>query len=198
MEEEIWFRPWVWTDYRVAVLFTVIVPLVLLIWGFVKRSEAVQRLLIIYWRVASLLAITLYLLIPGWGIGFVTSFFARILIPASLWFWVDLNEEIEDLPQGGLRLAIAAWRWAITIYCLVGALLFIPFLPCAFSNAMLERPFCKVWLEAPLLYKEIIHPDSTVGFLGFLGMTGLVVYAIYFAYFVLVRLGRQGRIAIEQ
>ena len=133
MQENIWFRPLVWMDYRLAGLFTVIIPLVLLVWAFVEKTEAVQRLMIIYWRVASLLAITIYLMIGGWSIGFITAFASRLLIPASLWFWQDINEEINDLPERKLRLAVSSWRWAITVYSLLGAIAQIPFLRCAFS-----------------------------------------------------------------
>ena len=55
---DIWFRPLVWMDYRLGVLLAVIIPLVLLIWTTIAKQEAMQRLLIIYWRVASLLMIT--------------------------------------------------------------------------------------------------------------------------------------------
>ena len=34
-------------------------------------------------------------MIGGFGISFISSLMARILIPISLWFWVDLNDEIE-------------------------------------------------------------------------------------------------------
>jgi len=64
------------------------------------KAEAIQRLLTIYWRVSSLLAITIYLLIAALPVGFISGLMARILIPISLWFWVDLNEEIEDQPRG--------------------------------------------------------------------------------------------------
>lgn len=193
--DEIWFRPLVWTDYRLALLFSVITPIILLIWASFKQAEAIQRLLIIYWRVASLLMITVYLMIPGWPISFITSLSARLLIPISLWFWVDLNEEIKDLPQSFLKLLLTSWRWAMTIYCSLSAIASLAFLPCAFSPGEIEKPFCQVWLEAPWKYKEIFHYGSTTGFLGFLGMTGLIVYVLYLAYFIFVRLAKQGRSA---
>ena len=86
----------IWMDYRLADLFTVILPLILLVWAFFAKADVMQRLLIIYWRVASLLAITIYLLIGSLPIGFLTGFLASILIPFSLWFWVDINEEIAE------------------------------------------------------------------------------------------------------
>jgi hypothetical protein len=191
-------RSLVWTDYRLAVLFTVLIPLILLIWAFVQKADSMVRLLIIYWRVASLWAITVYILIAGWPIGFLSSFCARLLIPIALWFWVDVNEDIDDQPQRPLKLALTSWRWAITIYSALGAIATLPFLPCAFSQGQSRTPFCQVWLEPPLLFKQYFHAGSRPEFLGFLGMTGLLIYVLYLSYFVLIRLGKQGRSAMEQ
>jgi hypothetical protein len=49
------YRSLVWLDVRVAVLFSIGVPLVLLVWAAVRREGALVRLLGIYWKVASLL-----------------------------------------------------------------------------------------------------------------------------------------------
>ena len=193
--DEAWLRPLVWTDYRLAVLFTVIAPIILLIWAFIKRAEAMERLLIIYWRVASLLMITVYLMIYNWPFSFVTSFAARLLIAIALWFWADINEEIREQPQSLLKLLFTSWRWAVTLYCCLGLILIIPFLSCVTS---INTASCQVWREAPLLYKEVVHPNASPGFLGFLGFVGLSAYVLYLAYFVIVRLGRQGRSALEQ
>lgn len=188
----------VWTDYRLAVLFAVIIPLILLIWAFVQKVDSIVRLMIIYWRVSSLLAITVYIMIAGWPIGFISGWFARILIPIALWFWVDVNEDIADQPQRPLKLALTSWRWAITIYTTLGALASIPFLQCAFVAGVVQTPFCQVWLDPPRLFKEYFHPGSTPEFLGFIGMMCLFFYILYFSYFVLIRLGKQGRSAMEQ
>ncbi|HBB35382.1 MAG TPA: DUF3177 domain-containing protein [Cyanobacteria bacterium UBA8803] len=197
MQDEI-LRVLVWTDYRLAVLFMVFIPLILLIWAFVQKADSMVRLSIIYWRVASLLAITVYILIASWPIGFVSGFCARILIPIALWFWVDLNEDIEDRPASPLKLTLTAWRWATTIYCTLGALASIPSLSCAFAAKAIQTPFCQVLLEPPFLFKEYFHPGAKPQFLGFLGMVGLCIYVLYLSYFVLIRLGKQGRSAIEQ
>lgn len=185
-------------DYRLALLFTVILPLILLIWAFVKRAESMQRLLIIYWRVSSLLAITVYLMIGNLPLSFISSFLARILIPIGLWFWVDLNEEIYEQPESPLKLTFTSWRWAVSIYSLLGAIVSIPFLQCAFSKVAFASPFCQVWLEPPLGYKNALHANYQPGFLGFLGITALIIYVLYLGYFVIVRLAKQGRSAVEQ
>ncbi|NET34276.1 MAG: DUF3177 family protein [Cyanothece sp. SIO1E1] len=197
MPYQSWLRPLIWTDYRLAIIFTVALPLILLVWAFVQKAEAIQRLLIIYWRVSSLLAITVYLMIGGLNISFITAFMARCLIPASLWFWLDLNEEIDDQAQSALKLIFSAWRWAVTVYSSLGALLQIPFLGCAFSKSAFATANCQTWIEPPLVYKDYFHAGFTNGFLGFWGIVGLIIYVIYLSYFVLVRLGRQGRSATD-
>jgi hypothetical protein len=195
MPPEPWFAPLVWMDYRLAVLFTVLIPLILLIWAFVQKIDSMVHLLIIYWRVSSLLAITVYLMIAALPLSFVSAMMAHILIPISLWFWVDINEDINDQPMSPLKLSLNAWRWAITVYSGLGALVQIPFLRCAVDATALGSRFCQVWLEPPWMYKQYFHPNATPQFLGFLGVFGLMVYVICLSYFVLVRLGRQGRSA---
>ncbi len=192
-----WFGPLVWMDYRLSVLLTVSIPLVVLIWAVFTSSEAIVRLLMIYWRVASLLAITLYLMMAALPVSLVSSVMGRALIPACLWFWQDLNEEIADRPQSPLKLAFTAWRWAITVYSGLGALAQIPFLSCAFKSQIqvIDEPFCRIWFDPPWLYKQMFHAQASPQFLGFLGLTGLGIYVVYLSYFVLIRLGKQGRSA---
>lgn len=198
MPNEIWFRPLIWMDYRLAVLFTVVIPLILLIWAFVQKSEAIQRLLIIYWRVSSLLAITVYLLIASFQVGFISGLMARILIPISLWFWVDLNEEIDDRPGSALKITFNSWRWAITLYSILGAIAQLPNLQCAFSPQAINQSVCQAWLEPALIFKDYFHPKTQPGFLGFLGAAGLIFYVLCLSYFVFFKLGKQGRTAIRQ
>ncbi|WP_088891981.1 DUF3177 family protein [Leptolyngbya ohadii] len=188
----------VWLDYRLALLFTVFLPLVLLVWALFAKAEAASRLLIIYWRVASLLAITVYLLMGNLPIGFLAGLAGGILIPISLWFWVDLNEEINEQPKSGFKLAFTAWRWAVSLYCMLGVLTGLPFLQCGFSQTAFTTPFCQVWLQPAIGFHSFLHARYTTGFLGFIGIAGLVIYTLYLIYFVFVRLGKQGRSAIEQ
>lgn len=141
--ETVWFRPLVWLDYRLAVFFAVFLPVVILIWSLLTKTESITRLLVIYWRVASLLMITTYLMIPSWPIGFVSAVAAKILIPISLWFWVDLNEEIRDLPDKGIKIFTTAWRWAVTIYFVVGALPIYHFFPALLAKMLSILPFVR-------------------------------------------------------
>ncbi|NJP09074.1 MAG: DUF3177 family protein [Leptolyngbyaceae cyanobacterium RU_5_1] len=195
MQSPPWLPSVVWTDYRVALLVTVICPLILLIWAFVQKAEVIQHLLVIYWRVASLLVITVYLFIGAQPVGFLSGWLSLVLIPISLWFWIDLNEEISEQPQTRLKLAFTSWRWSTTVYCILGALAEIPVLRCAFiqSQQMVEQSFCRIWLEPPWMFRELFHAGTKPGTLGLIGWIALVIYVLYLSYFVFIRLGKQGR-----
>jgi len=196
--EEALLKALVWTNYKLFVFLCLIVPLIISIWALKAQIPSIQRLLVIFWRVASLMAIGIYLLIPVWQIGYLAWFLGHIFVVISLWFWVDINDEIRDLPKSPLRLTLRSWRWAMTFYGTISSMAFIPVLRCIFSPDAKVETFCRVWLEAPWEYKSIFHANSTPGFLGFLGMAGLVIYFIYLFYFLTFRLIKQGRIALEQ
>lgn len=187
-------RSLVWADYRLAVLFAVFIPLGLLLWAVIQNVQPIVRLMMIYWRVSSLLAITVYLLIAKMPVGFVTGLAGLMLIPVALWFWIDLNEEISDRP-GLLQLAFTSWRWAMTLYCALAALGQAMSINCAFVTGAIATPECQIWLEAPYLFQQIFHRTAKVGTLGFLASGALIVYVCYLAYFVFFKLTKQGRSA---
>jgi hypothetical protein len=193
-QSQLWFQPLIWMDFRLAVIFTVLIPLILLLWAFAQKTQVIQHLLIIYWRVASLLAIAVYLAIASMPMSFIAAFVAQTLIPISLWFWADINEEIGDLSPRPLKLAFSAWRWATTIYCTLSAIAVLPFLSCAFGNT--KTDYCQAWFQPSWLYYQFFHANSKPEFLGFIGILGLIIYTLYLVYFVVVRLGKQGRSAM--
>jgi hypothetical protein len=197
MLESSLLRSLVWTDYRLAVLFTVLLPLVLMIWALVRKNEPIHHLFTIYWKVASLLMVTVYLMIGGFQISFLAALMARILIPVALWFWVDLNEEIDEQPDSALKLSFSAWRWSVTFYNAIGAAILISFLGCSFGGSQFANPQCQTWLEPPLLYRQYFHGHYSNGFLGFFGIVGLLIYLACLIWFVFVRLGKQGRQALR-
>ncbi len=189
-------RPLVWLDFRLAVIFTVLIPLILLFWSWQAGIKPIQRSLIIYWRTASLLAITVFLMIGGLPISFFSGIAARVLIPLSLWFWQDLNEEIALL-RHQLRPLYQAWRWAVSLYCLGG----LPF-NLAFANCGLLSPeslynTCRVWFEPPQGFQKLFLSALSTENIIFVGVVGLGVYVLYFAVFLIFNLPKQGRIAFR-
>ena len=95
---ELSYRALVWLTYRLAATVALGLPLVLLIWSAWRREPVVQRLLGLYWKVASLMGISLLLLTDERPLGYVTAVVAPVLMVVSVWFWVDLNEELADQP----------------------------------------------------------------------------------------------------
>ena len=69
-------RTLVWLTYRLGATIALGLPLILLIWAGVRRDPALVRLLSIYWKVASLLAISVLLLTDQRPIGYVTALLA--------------------------------------------------------------------------------------------------------------------------
>lgn len=187
-------RTLVWTDCRLALVFMVFIPAGLLVWAITENAQPISRLLVIYWRVASLFLISMYLMMAQVPLSFITLFLGLLLVPASLWFWVDLNEEIDDR-RGKLKLALTAWRWATTLFCLISVVGLAPSLGCAGSKTAIAADQCQVWLEPAYGVAAIVHASSSVGRINILATLALILYGFYFGYFLLFRLSKQGRSA---
>ena len=196
------YRTLVWLDYRLAAVFAVGLPLVLLIWAAMKQERALVRLLGIYWKVASLLLITVLLLTDNRPIGFLLAVLAQLLLVVSLWFWVDLNEELADLPPWRpLPFVVRAWRWGLSVYGVLGALLSARALDCVRGGV--TRTVCRVWLEAPddlhggvARFFAFVFGGSWTGTIAaFVGYVALVAYGVGALQWLLVKLPKQGRVA---
>ncbi len=201
MQESL-YRSLVWLDVRLGVLFAVAVPLVLLVWAAVRRESAILRLLGLYWKVASLHLIALLLLTDGRPLAFPLLVIAPLLVVLALWFWVDLNEELADLPPWRpLPLTLRIWRWSLSLLSLAAAALAATSLPCLAGG--LERSFCTTWLQAPAglhgvvarVFAFVFGGQWTPGVAAFVGYLGLVAYLVGLLQWLLVRLPRLGRVA---
>ena len=202
MPDLLLYRILVWLDYRLAAVFAVGLPLVLLLWAAWKQEQALVRLMGIYWKVASLLLITVLLLTDNKPLGYLLAFLAQLLVVVSVWFWVDLNEELDDLPPWRpLPFAIRAWRWGLSVYGVLGALLSALALDCVRGGV--TRPFCRVWLEAPddlhggaaSVFNFLFGGSWTGVIAAFVGYVALVGYGVGLLQWLLVRLPKQGRVA---
>jgi hypothetical protein len=199
------YRSLVWLDVRLGVLFAIGLPLVLLVWAAQRREAALLRLLGIYWKVASLMLIAVLLLTDARPLGFVLLLLAPLLITAALWFWVDLNEELADLPPWRpLPLTLRIWRWALTLQSLLALALAVTALPCLAGGAITSAS-CQVWLAAPAQLHGLVAQVFAFVFGGtwspavaaFCGYLALVAYAVGLLQWLVVRLPRQGRVAGE-
>ncbi|MEB3167355.1 MAG: DUF3177 family protein [Synechococcaceae cyanobacterium] len=196
------YRTVVWLDVRLGILFAFSLPLVLLIWSAWRREPALLRLLDVYWKAASLYPIALLLLTDNRPLGFMVLLAAPLLSVLSLWFWVDLNEELADMPAWrALPLTVRLWRWALTFLMLPALALATTTLRCA--GAQPRPDACQVWREAPLalhgqlsqLLAFVFGGTWTPGVAAFVGYVALVAYVVGLLQWLIVRLPRQGRVA---
>ena len=198
---ELSYRTLVWLTYRLAAMFALGLPLVLLIWSAIKRETSLVRLLSLYWKVASLMAISMLLLTSQQPLGYITALIAPLLMVVSIWFWVDLNEELEDLPAWRpLPLTVRAWRWALSGSGLLSVVMTGTALNCV---QVADGPSCGFWMEAPrglhrlveIVFEFLFGGQWTESVAGFIGYLALVAYVAGFLQWLLVRLPRQRRVA---
>ena len=203
MPDLLLYRTLVWLDYRLAAVFALGLPLVLLIWSALKREQALTRLMGIYWKVASLLLITVLLLTDNRPLGYLLAVLSQLLVVISVWFWVDLNEELADRPlRHPLVLTVRLWRWALSGFSVIAAGMAISSLSCV---SAVKGADCKAWLEAPQglhlvlerVFDFLFGGDWNEAVAAFLGYVMLVAYAVGLLQWLLIRLPRQGRVAGE-
>lgn len=174
-------EPLVWWDFRLAVGLNVLLPLLLLAWAFQAQFPPLRSVAIAYWRVSSLLAVTVYLMMAAFPISFLTGVIARILIVVSLWYGSDAAVAIpmDDRP---ISRVFRIWRWIVTVYMGLGTLFSALFIPCAFQSEL--HASCQVWLQPPSGFKTLFHPNIAAETLGLWGAIGLIAYIIVFAVFL--------------
>jgi hypothetical protein len=108
-----------------AVLLLVLGPLGLLA-ASLRHADRRSHLLA-YWRASSLLMITVYLMIDGRPLAFVTGHAALVCIPLALYMDGALHvADRAQRPQHGLDRWFRGWRRAATGFCGLSLLLTLP------------------------------------------------------------------------
>ena len=195
------FQILVWLSYRIAATFAFGLPLFLLIWSKVSNESSVDRLLSIYWKISSLYAINLLFLSDDSKIGHLISFIAPILMVSSIWFWVDLNEEIDEMSfRKPISLTTKIWRWTLSFWGILNISLHIFSWRCLNS---INGLYCDTWREIPynsfvttkIIIKFILDGNWTTGFATFFAYLGLILYLIGLLQWMIMQFPRNGRFA---
>ena len=192
----------IWAEYRAAVVLIIVLPLILLIWATVQREGAIGRLLNLYWKVSSLLAITVLLLAGAEPMAFAVAVVAHLLIAVSLWFWEDINDELADLPPWrALPLVTRIWRWSVTVFAAVGGVASVASYKCLAGWEASD--VCPLWQHAPAGFSQVLA--NALNFLfgapwtsegaKVAGWFFLALYVGFFLQWLLVRWPRFGRVA---
>jgi len=198
---ELSYRILVWLIYRLAATFAVGLPFLLLIWALMRKESSMTRLLSIYWKIAGLMGISMLLLTNERPIGYLTLFITPFLMVLSVWFWVDLNEELADLPPWRpLPLTVKIWRWGLSCFGVIFANLTFLSLPCI---KVMSVSKCQAWLEVPKglhnvsqqIFQFLFGGNWNEPLAAFLGYVGLIIYILVFLQWLLIDFPRNGRIA---
>ncbi len=164
-------------DFLVTLGLLGIAPLVLLLLSIAQPP--VRTRLLVYWRAAALLIITIYLWIGEAGMGFVTGITARALIPLALWRG-DAFQVLRDQPvpvSRGLRASLFRyWRAATIFYSVVALMYMLPLLSCVENEG---GALCQPWYNLSQPVAVWLHPNVEPIWLARYGWVALGVYAAY-------------------
>tara|TARA_Y100001968_G_scaffold179241_1_gene164033 strand:+ start:2087 stop:2716 length:630 start_codon:yes stop_codon:yes gene_type:complete len=195
------FQLLVWLSYRIAATFAFGLPLFLLIWAKFSKLSSIDRLLSIYWKVSSLYAINLLFLSGESQLGQLISLIAPILMVGSVWFWIDLNEEIDEMSiYKPISLTTRIWRWTLSFWAILNTGLHI------FSWRCLNSIFgnyCDSWREIPynsfsatkIIIKFVLDGNWTTGIATFFAFLAVILYLIGFLQWLVIQFPKNGRFA---
>ena len=195
------FQILVWLSYRIAATFAFGLPLLLLIWAKISHFSSIDRLLSIYWKVSSLYAINLLFLSADSQLGQLISFVSPILMVCSIWFWVDLNEEINEMfIYKPISLTTRIWRWTLSLWAILNTLLHLFSWRCLNS---ISGNYCDTWREIPynsfittkLIIKFILGGNWTTAFASFFAYLALTLYLIGLVQWLIIQFPKNGRFA---
>ena len=195
------FQILVWLSYRIAATFAFGLPLFLLIWAKLSNLSSIDRLLSIYWKISSLYAINLLFLSVDSQLGLLISFIAPIIMVGSIWFWVDLNQEIEEMfVFKPISLTTRIWRWTISFWSILNTTLHIISWRCLNS---ISNTYCDTWREIPynsfittkLIIKIILGGNWTTAFASFFAYLALTLYLIGLVQWLIIQFPKNGRFA---
>ena len=195
------FQLLVWLSYRIAATFAFGLPLFLFIWAKISSLSAIDRLLSIYWKVASLYAINLLFLSGDNQLGQLISLISPILMVGSIWFWIDLNEEIDEMfIYRPISLTTIIWRWVLSFWAILNTSLHVFSWQCLNSSS---GNYCDTWREIPYnsfvttktIIKFILGGNWTTGFATFLAYLALTLYLIGLVQWLIMQFPKNGRFA---
>ena len=117
----------------------------------------------------------------------------------SIWFWIDLNEEIEEMSiYKPISLTTRIWRWTLSFWGILNTLLHIFSWRCLTS---INGSLCETWREIPynsfittkIIIKFLLGGNWSTTFATFLGYLTLILYLIGLLQWLIIQLPKNGR-----
>tara|TARA_Y100001968_G_scaffold132893_1_gene121222 strand:- start:551 stop:1162 length:612 start_codon:yes stop_codon:yes gene_type:complete len=195
------FQILVWLSYRIAATFALGVPLLLWIWAKISRQSSIYRLVSIYWKVSSLYLISILFLSGQNQLGQLIAFISPILMVGTVWFWIDLNDEIDQISlYKPISVATRIWRLNLSLWGFLNTGLHLFSWKCLHS---VSSNYCDTWREIPynsyvttkLFIKFILGGNWTTTFATFFGYLALIFYLLGLLQWLIMQLPKNGRFA---
>ncbi len=120
---------------------------------------------------------------------------------ASIWFWVDLNEEIDDIHiYNPISLTTIIWRWGLSFWCVLNTGLHIFSWKCLHS---INENYCNIWREIPfnsfittkIIVKFVLDGNWTTTLATFFAYSALILYLIGLLQWLIIQFPKNGRFA---
>ncbi len=178
----------VWLSFQLSIIFFIGIPITLLIWSIKRRNKAVNKLLSIYWKVALLFFISLFLLIGS-----------LILMTISVWFWNDINDELREYDLSySLTSTTKVWRWSITFISLNFLIQSLKNFTCI---SFINSDACEIWLQPSknfyIIIKNLFNfffgANFTQPIAKFFGLFALLIYTLGLIQWSMIKLPKNGR-----
>ena len=124
-----------------------------------------------------------------------------MLMVGSIWFWVDLNEEIDAMfIYKPISLTTRVWRWTLSFWGILNTGLHLFSWKC--FNSINEN-YCNTWKEIPYnsfittktIIKFILGGNWTTAFATFFAYLALILYLIGLIQWLIMQLPKNGRFA---
>ena len=189
----------VWLSFQLSIIFFIGIPITLLLWSIKRRNKAVNKLLLIYWKVSLVFFISLLLLIGKYNYALEITNISTLLMTVSVWFWNDINDELREYDFSySLTTTIKIWRWTLTFISLNFLIQSLQNFDC-FSY--INSDACAIWLQPSSnlytviknLFNFFFGANFTQPISKFLGFFSLLFYILGLIQWLIIKLPKNGR-----
>jgi len=188
-----------WITFQLSSVFIVGVPLSIFIWSIKKRNKAIEKLLIIYWKISILFLISLLLFIGGVDFSLLILIISTSLMTISVWFWNDINRELQGYKITDVLITTTkSWRWGLTFISI--SFLIQSFQDIACLNSI-NSSECLKWSEPSKNLSKLINQlfnflfgaNFTEPIAKFVGLFALLIYILGLLQWLIIKFPRSGR-----
>ena len=188
-----------WITFQLSSVFIVGVPLSIFIWSIKKRNKAIEKLLIIYWKISILFLISLLLFIGGVDFSLLILIISTSLMTISVWFWNDINRELQGYKITDVLITTTkSWRWGLTFISISFLIQSFQDIACLNSINSFE---CLKWSEPSKNLSKLINQlfnflfgaNFTEPIAKFVGLFALLIYILGLLQWLIIKFPRSGR-----